>query len=52
MSATATPLDVIEGRALWCVVHGDSRRTLDASVTAAIPVDALQKLLKQCEPSR
>ena len=24
MSATATPLDVIEGRARWCVVHGDS----------------------------
>lgn len=23
MSATATPLDVIEGRARWCVVHGD-----------------------------
>jgi len=25
------------------------RRMLDASVTAAIPVDALQKLLKQCK---
>ena len=23
MSETATPLDVIEGRARWCVVHGD-----------------------------
>jgi len=28
MSATATPLDVIEGRARWCVVHGDNAEVL------------------------
>jgi DNA modification methylase len=28
MSATATPQDVLEGRAQWCVVHGDNREVL------------------------
>lgn len=28
MSVTATPLDVIEGRARWCVVHGDNTEVL------------------------
>jgi len=28
MSETATPLDVIEGRARWCVVHGDNAEVL------------------------
>jgi site-specific DNA-methyltransferase (adenine-specific)/modification methylase len=28
VSATATPLDVLEGRARWCVVHGDSAEVL------------------------
>lgn len=28
MSAAATPQDVLEGRARWCVVHGDNREVL------------------------
>lgn len=28
MSATATPQDVLEGRAQWCVVHGDNAEVL------------------------
>lgn len=28
MSATATPADVLEGRARWCVVEGDNREVL------------------------
>jgi site-specific DNA-methyltransferase (adenine-specific)/modification methylase len=33
MSATATPQDVLEGRAQWCVVHGDN-----ADVLPTLPV--------------
>ena len=36
MSTTATPLDVIEGRARWCVVHGDSLDALRSLPNASI----------------
>ena len=40
MSAQATPTDVIEGRARWCVVEGDSARVLadlpDACIDAVV----------------
>lgn len=42
MSATATPADVIAGRARWCVVHGDSAEVLPsiaASSVAAVVTD-------------